>query len=107
MCLCDIIWAITREILIFCMKITKAQTSLCKATVVSVSEHSDFSGGSRVVHSNPTSRQNYFIFMENFQKNQEKIKFIYTGKIPFVNLNPLSRNPGSINWFEPQKKIFL
>ena len=40
--------------------------------------HSPFSGGSRggsgegVGLSDPPLRQNYFIFMENFQKNQEK-----------------------------------
>ena len=48
----------------------------------------------------PPLRQNYFIFMENFQKNLEKLINIInqvklTNQTPFVKLNPLSRNPGS------------
>ena len=42
--------------------------------------------------------QKYLIFMENFQKNQEKIINNHVKlkhRTPFVNLNHLSRNPGS------------
>ena len=49
-------------------------------------------------------RQNYFIFMENFQKNLEKIinyQVKLTNQSPFVNLNPLSGNPGSAPDYEP------
>ena len=49
------------------------------------------------VRSNPPLRQNYLTFIENFEKSQEIDK--QTCKInksnPIVNLNPLSRNPGS------------
>ena len=45
-------------------------------------------------------KQKYLIFMENFQKNQRKSintcnKVKLTNQTPFINLNPLSRNPGS------------
>ena len=43
-------------------------------------------------------RLKYLIFMENFQKNREtliKDLIKLTNRTPFVNLNPLSRHPGS------------
>ena len=46
----------------------------------------------------PPLRQNYSIFMGNFQKNPDKIsnnQVQLPNRTPFVNLNPLSRNPGS------------
>ena len=65
------------------------------------------SGRSRdvqIVRSNPPFEIYInFIFMESFQKNQEKIinyRINLTNQPPhahthFVNLNPLSKNPGS------------
>ena len=43
-------------------------------------------------------RQNYFIFMENFQKNQRKFinnQVKLTNRTPLYKFEPLSRNPGS------------
>ena len=58
--------------------------------------------GIHVVRSNPhLLRKTYFIFMRNFQKNQHKISNYQvqfsnqTPPPPFVNLNPLARNPRS------------
>ena len=66
--------------------------------------------GVQGARSNPSLRQNYSILMENFQKIQKKIannkfrkfsqknannKVQSTNRTPFVNLNPLLRNPGS------------
>ena len=39
----------------------------------------------------PPLELNYFIFMGNFRKNEAKLR----KRTPFLNLNPLSRNPGS------------
>ena len=49
------------------------------------------------VRSNPPLRQNYLTFIENFEKSQEidKQACKINKSNPFVNLNPLSRNPGS------------
>ena len=47
----------------------------------------------------PPLRQNHLIFIENFLKKQENWLInnhvILTNRTAFVNLNPLSRNPGS------------
>ena len=43
-------------------------------------------------------RQNYFIFMENFQKNQEKLtnnQVKIVNQIPLCKFDPLSRTTGS------------
>ena len=58
-------------------------------------KHSGRSRGGCV--SNPPLKQDYFIFMENFQKNQEKLmknEVKLTNQTPFANLNPLPKNPG-------------
>ena len=50
------------------------------------------SGGKSVAdRSNPPLELNYFIFMGNFRKNEAKLR----KRTPYLNLNPLSRNPGS------------
>ena len=48
------------------------------------------SGGFRGDSLEPPLCLNYFIFMENFQKNEQKV--ILTNQTPLVNLNLLSRN---------------
>ena len=47
--------------------------------------------GVQGVRSNPPLELNYFIFMGNFRKNEAKLR----KRNPFLNLNPLSKNPGS------------
>ena len=47
--------------------------------------------GVQGVRSNPPLELNYFIFMGNFRKNEAKLR----KRTPYLNLNPLSRNPGS------------
>ena len=47
--------------------------------------------GVQGVRSNPPLELNYFIFMGNFRKNEAKLR----KQTPFLNLNPLSKNPGS------------
>ena len=56
--------------------------------------------GIHVVRLNPLLRQNYSTFMRNFKKkknsiNYQIIRYNFQIKAPFVNLNPLARNPGS------------
>ena len=54
--------------------------------------------GARGVCSHPALRTNFFFFMENFQKSEEKLMknlVKLKNQTPFSNLNPLSRNPGS------------
>ena len=60
--------------------------------------------GVQGVHSNHPLRPNYFIFMGNFR---EKNKQNQENEPPFVNLNPLSRNPGSTLVSGVQKIIVI
>ena len=51
-----------------------------------------------VVRLNPPLRQNYSIFMRNFQKNQHKIinyQVQFSNRTPLCKFEPLARNPGS------------
>ena len=48
-----------------------------------------------MVRLNHHLRQNYSIFMRNFKQNQHKLSNNHL-KPPFVNLNTLAGNPGSI-----------
>ena len=67
---------------------------LAKAKFLSKTSRVGGSGGSRGGSRGslePPFELNYFIFMGNFRKNEAKL-----GKrTPFLNLNPLSRKPGS------------
>ena len=66
---------------------------ICHYALLSVVDPEGVQGFART----PLLRQNYLIFMENFQKNQEK--FIinhekFTNRTPLCKFKPLSRNPG-------------
>ena len=54
--------------------------------------------GILVVRLKPPLRQNYSIFMRNFQENQYKTsnyQVQFSNRTPFVNLHPFARNVGS------------
>ena len=65
-------------------RVGRQGTLLCKKINIAVADPEGVQG----VRSNPSLELNYFIFMGNFRKNEEKHP-------PFLNLNPLFSNPGS------------